>query len=228
MEKHCLYGIVNEDIERPSSEIIKEYKKHDVAKIVDSMGAFGIMNYEIKPIASGMKVLGPAVTVLTRPGDALFIQKVADIAKKGDVVVVDAGGNKDLAIIGERISYYMKDIIGINGIVVDGAVRDKAGILEVGFPTFSRGITPKLFGTSGPGAINVPIQCGGVTVNPGDLIVGDDDGVVVVPRKDIERVLKLADMHLLGELERLKRVQSGEKLSVVNNCDEKIARWQEK
>ena len=226
MERHELYGVVNEEIVRPDPAIVEQFRRHDAAKIGDAMAAHGIMHHEIKPIYPGMRAVGPAVTVLTRPGDALFIQKVADVAQAGDVIVVDAGGGKEAAVIGERISYYMLSR-GIRGIVVDGAVRDKAGILEIGFPTFARAITPRIYGTLGPGAINVPIQCGGVCVNPGDLVVGDDDGVVVVPREDIKRVLELSDRRLAGELERLERVKRGEKLSVINNCDEKIARWRE-
>lgn len=218
------YGVVNDQIERPDPVVIEGFRKHDVAKVGDSMAAYGIMHHQIKPIAWGMKVLGPAVTVLTRPGDALFIQKVADVAQPGDVIVVDAGGYCDAAHIGERIGYYMQ-LRGINGIVVDGAVRDRAGLVEYGFPTFARAITPRIYGVQGPGAINVPIQCGGVPVNPGDLIMGDDDGVVVVPREDVARVLKLADEHLAGELSRLARVKNGEKLSEINNCEPKIVKW---
>lgn len=221
-----LYGVVNEEIERPDPELIKLFRKHDVAKVGDSMAANGIMQHTIKPIAWGMKVVGPAVTVLTRPGDALMIQKVADVAQPGDVIVVDAGGYLEAAIIGERIGGYMQRR-GIEGIVVDGAIRDRIGLVEFGFPTFAKGITPRIYGTQGPGAINVPIQCGGVPVNPGDLIIGDDDGVVVVPREDIARVLKLADEHLAGELSRVERVKNGEKLSEIFNCDAKIARWRE-
>lgn len=219
------YGVINEQIERPDPTLIERFRKHDVAKVGDSMAAYGLMHHEIKPIAWGMKILGPAVTVITRPGDALFIQRVADVAQPGDVIVVDAGGYKDAAIIGDRIGYYMKEIRGIAGIVVDGAVRDRMGLVEMGFATFSRAITPRIYGVQGPGAINVPIQCGGVPVNPGDLILADDDGVVVVPREDVARVADLADAHLVGELERLERVKRGEKLSVINRCDEKIARW---
>lgn len=221
-----VYGMVNEEIVRPDPAIVEQFRRHDVAKIGDAMAGHGIMHYEIKPIRLGMKIVGPAVTVLTRPGDALFIQKVADVARAGDVIVVDAGGCKEAAVIGERISYYMLSR-GIQGIVVDGAVRDKAGILEVGFPTFARAVTPRIYGAQGPGAINVPVQCGGICVNPGDLIVGDDDGVIVVPREDVLRVLQLSDEHLAGELQRLERVKRGEKLSVINRCDEKIARWRD-
>lgn len=220
------YGVVNEAIQRPDPALVERFRKHDTAKVGDAMAAQGIMQHEIKPLVAGWRVLGPAVTVLTRPGDALFIQKVADVAQPGDVIVVDAGGYLEAAVIGERIGYYMHSR-GIRGIVVDGAVRDKAGLVEIGFPAFAKAVTPRIFGTQGPGAINVPIQCGGVPVSPGDLILGDDDGVVVVPRTDVARVADLADQHLAGELERLGRVQAGDKLSVINRCDEKIAKWRE-
>ena len=226
MERHFHSGVVNEQIQRPATALVERFRCHDVAKISDSMAAAGVMHHEIKPLVFGMRLLGPATTVITRPGDALFIQKVADVAQAGDVIVVDAGGGLEAIVFGERIGYYMQ-MRGIQGIVVDGAVRDKRGLAEIGFPTFAKAVTPRVYGAQGPGAINVPIQCGGVTVNPGDLIVGDDDGVVVVPRADIARVADLADQHLAGELERLARVKNGEKLSVVNNCDEKIARWRE-
>lgn len=224
MGNHKYYGVVNENEVRADANIIEGFKKHDVAKVGDAMGGYGIMNYEIKSIHRGMRLLGTAVTVITRPGDALFLQKVADVAGPGDVIVVDAGGCKDCAIIGERIGGYMQKR-GIVGVVVDGAVRDTAGLIEFGFPTFARAVTPRIYGTQGPGAINVPISCGGITVNPGDLIIGDDDGVAVVPKDDIERVLKLSDGNLQGELERLARSNTGEKFSEINKCDEKIARW---
>lgn len=226
LERHSLHGIVKTEVDRPDKKVIEGFAKHDAAKVGDAMAGSGIMNYEIKPISEGMRVAGPAVTVLTRPGDALFIQKVADIAQPGDVIVVDAGGVKDVSCIGERIAGYMHRR-GIAGFVVDGAVRDVKGIREFAFPTWCRAITPRIFGSVGPGAINVPIQCGGVAVNPGDIIVADDDGVVVVPHADAARVLELSNEHLKGELERVERAESGETLTEIFGIEAKIARWQE-
>ena len=226
MERHQLYGVVNEQIERPESALIEGFRGHEVAKVGDAMAGHGIAHHEIKPLAPGMRLCGPAVTVLTRPGDALFVQKAADVARAGDVIVCDAGGGLEAAVIGERIGFYMQSR-GIAGFLVDGAVRDKPGLVDLGFPTFARGVTPRIYGSLGPGAINVPIQCGGIPVSPGDLILGDDDGVVVVPRDDAARVLALADEHLAGELERLDRMKRGETLSEIFGCDAKIARWRE-
>jgi len=141
------------------------------------------------------------------------------------VIVVDGGGFSNVAVIGERIAYYMQVKRGVAGIVVDGAVRDLRGLRELGFATFCSGVTPLIFGSQGPGAINVPISCGGVPVNPGDIVFGDDDGVVVVPRLDAERVAALADAHLAGELERVAQVDAGMSLTEVQNLGPRLDAW---
>src|SRR3954466_10802507 len=109
MEKHKLHGLVVRDIERPTAEQVAAFEPHDTAKVADGMGRYGVMRPEIKPIVPGMRVLGPAVTVLTRPGDALYVAHAADVAERGDVIVVDAGGFSNVAVIGERIAYYMQE-----------------------------------------------------------------------------------------------------------------------
>ncbi|HUY99923.1 MAG TPA: hypothetical protein VMU89_06200 [Thermomicrobiaceae bacterium] len=225
MEKHRYHGVVNEAIERPPAELVAAFARHDVAKVGDAMRGYGILHYEIKPIAPGMRLLGTAVTVLTRPGDALYVARAADVAQPGDVIVIDAGGYADTAVIGDRIAYYMQAKRGVAGLVIDGGVRDVRGIRESGFPCFARGVTPRIFGSQGPGAINVPIVCGGVPVNPGDLVLGDDDGVVVVPGDDLERVLQLADEHLAGELARLDQVNQGKTLTEVQNLYGRLDSW---
>ena len=225
MEKHMLHGKIIKEVTRPPEEIIAGFKKHDVCKVGDAMRAQGLMNYEIKPIAPGMFVVGVAVTVLTRPGDALYVQAVIDMAQPGDVIVIDAGGIKDVACIGERLSYYMQRR-GVVGVVVDGAIRDSKGIIDLKFPTFSRSVCMKIFGSTGPGAINVPIQCGGVTVNPGDIIVGDDDGVVCIPQEAAAEVLKATDQHLADELYRLKQVEAGHSVTEVFGLADKLHAWE--
>lgn len=227
MEKHRYHGVVNEQIERPSAAIVAGFQRHNTAQVTDAMARQGVMHHEIKSISPGMRVLGPATTVLTRPGDTLFLAHAADIAQPGDVVVVDAGGYADVSVIGDGISYYMQVKRGIAGVVIDGSVRDVTGIRELGFPTFARGITPRLFGSQGPGAINVPISCGGTTVNPGDLVLGDDDGVVVVPKEDVERVLALTDEHLAGERRRRLLIDQGKSLTDVQNLRPKLESWRQ-
>lgn len=225
MEKHQQHGVIVTDIERPDPQIVAGFARHDVAKIGDAMARHGLVDPRIKPVASGMKVVGPAVTVLTRPGDTLYVAHAADVAQPGDVIVIDAGGFDDLSIIGDRIAYYMSEIRGLAGVVVNGAIRDVAGIRNLGFPTFCNGITARLHGSQGPGAINVPIVCGGVLVNPGDIVVGDDDGVVIIPREDAQRTLDVSDEHLAGELARLDQVKAGMSLTEVQGLGPRLDAW---
>lgn len=224
IEKHALHGRIETDFERASPELVKRFAKHDTAKLVDSMAGYGAMHYEIKPLENNMRVLGTALTVLTRPGDALYVQKAIDETRPGDVIVISAGGYKDVCVIGERLGYFFKRK-GAVGIIVDGAIRDAIGMVADAPPTFARSTCLRIFGSTGPGAINVPVSCGGVTVNPGDIIMGDRDGVVVVPREDAQRIADLADIHLEGELARLKEVEAGGSVTDVFGLEPKHTRW---
>lgn len=225
MEKHPLHGRRLPGIERPSEDLIRRLARHETAKIADSMAGYGAAHHEIKPLEFEMRLCGPAITVLTRPGDALYVQQVIEHLQRGDIVVIDASGYKDVAVIGERLAGYMK-ARGAAGIVVDGAIRDSLGIVEEGIPTFSRSRCIRIFGSTGPGAINVPVTCGGVAVNPGDIICGDADGIVVVPRADAERVADIADDHLEGELARKREVESGRSTTEVFGLGPKLAKWE--
>ena len=171
-----------------------------------------------------MRVCGPALTVLTRPGDALYVQACIDLIQPGDVVVIDASGYRDVAVIGERLAHFMK-LKGVAGIIVDGAIRDSVGMVAENIPTFARAACIRIFGSRGPGAINVPVTCGGVTVNPGDVVIGDADGIVIVPRQDAARIADLADEHLAGELARLKDVESGRTVTDVFGLKPKLDAW---
>jgi 4-hydroxy-4-methyl-2-oxoglutarate aldolase len=224
MEKHSLHGVIGAAFARPPASLIQQLAQHDTAKIADSMAGYGVAHHEIKPLRFDMRVCGPAVTVLTRPGDALYVQKVIEFIQPGDVIVIDAAGYKDVAVIGERLAHYMK-LRGAAGIVVDGAIRDSIGIVAEGLPTFSRSQCIRIFGSVGPGAINVPITCGGVAVQPGDIVCGDADGIVIVPRADARRVADLADQHLAAELARLREVESGKPITEVFVLGPKLDRW---
>jgi 4-hydroxy-4-methyl-2-oxoglutarate aldolase len=224
-EKHALHGQIVRTVERASADLLRRFEKHDTAKLVDSMAGHGAMHHEIKPLENGMRVLGSALTVLTRPGDALYVQKAIDETKPGDVIVIAAGGYKDVCVIGERLGYFFK-LKGAVGIIVDGAIRDATGMVADSPPTFARATCLRIFGSTGPGAINVPVSCGGITVNPGDVIMGDRDGVVVVPREDAARVADLADAHLEGELARMRQVDEGGSVTDVFGLSSRLARWE--
>jgi regulator of RNase E activity RraA len=224
-ERHAWHGAEFGEIERPPAELIERFAKHDAAKVADAMGGYGIVDPTIKPIQPGMFVVGPAVTVLTRPGDALYVIRAADVAQPGDVIVISGGGCADLAVIGDGIAYYMKTARKIAGVIADAAVRDVKGIRELEFPTFARAATVRFGGAQGPGAINVPIAIGGVPVNPGDIIIGDDDGVVVVPREDAERVIEATDARLVGETRRRRLVDEGANLTEMRDIVPLMEMW---
>jgi 4-hydroxy-4-methyl-2-oxoglutarate aldolase len=226
MEKHLLHHTIHPDFPRPDPALVTRLAAHDTAKVADAMAGYGVAHHEIKPLRPEMRLCGPALTVLTRPGDALYVQKAIEFIRPGDVVVIDAGGYRDVSVIGERLAYFMK-LKGFAGLVVDGAVRDSMGIIAEGIPSFARSTCIRIFGSRGPGAINVPVTCGGVAVNPGDIVLGDADGIVIVPREDAARIAGLADDHLAGELARLKEVESGKSVTEVFGLDAKLAAWEE-
>jgi regulator of RNase E activity RraA len=169
------------EIERPPREIIEELGQFSVAIIGDGMGRRGIMDHGIKALNRSARICGPAVTVETRAADNLMIHAALKVARGGDVIVVNAHGDLSAGIWGElttRVALRK----GLAGVVMDGAVRDSCELAASGFPVFCRGVCPCGGGKEGAGQVNLPISCGGVPVYPGDLIVGDADGVVVVPR----------------------------------------------
>lgn len=175
-----------------SKELIESYRNVAPA----TLGHFKnlrFMDSGIKPVYPKCTLVGPAFTVWA-PGDvdAAVLNKVTDLAKPGDVIVVDRGGDTEYAVIGEfRAVRHLE--LGIAGWIVDGAICDSVAIGQMQFPVFSRTITAQVAKLAGvQGAINVPVVCGGVTVNPGDLIVADDDGVVVLSPEEAQENLEAA------------------------------------
>lgn len=189
IDRHALYGVINETFERPDPALVDRFRKYTVAQIARVTCGKGLMHQDIKPMQRDQRVCGPAATLFGRQGDTLMLQRIGDCIQPGDVIIADVGGVKSLSVTGERLTYYMYRIRGAAGLVVDGAIRDKSGLREMGVPLFFRGVDPKLFGAIGPGAINVRIQGGGAIVEPGDLVVGDCDGVIIVPKGEMESVL---------------------------------------
>ncbi|MEH6854810.1 methyltransferase [Priestia megaterium] len=183
---------VVKNIERVSPEIIEGFKGIATPNIGDVMGRMFAMDYSIKSVNKpGIHIVGNAFTVRSHPGDNLLVHKAMDLASPGDVIVVDACGDMGNAILGELMCHYAKTK-GIVGYIIDGPVRDLHGISEMGYPVFSKGGTPRGPYKEGPGEINTVISCGNVPVNPGDVIVADDDGVVVIPKEDAANVLEKA------------------------------------
>jgi RraA family protein len=170
---------IRKDFSRPSAALVEEYLKFSTADISDILNRMYTMSTGIRNFTSRVQIAGPACTVKVFPGDNLMVHKVLDVAKPGDIVVIDAGESTGNGILGDLICNKAKHR-GIKGFVVDGLFRDFKEVQELGFPVFARGVTPIGPLHRGPGEINFPVCCGGIVVNPGDMIVGDSDGVVVV------------------------------------------------
>ncbi len=167
----------------------------------DAMGGLNNLDPAIKPLHEKLKVRGKAFTVKVRAADNLMVLKAIYEAEPGDVLVVDAKGYEYNAVCGDFV-IGLAQILGIKGVVIDGVVRDIKGIKEMNYPVFARGYTVAASGKSGAGEINVPISCGGVVVRPGDLVVGDADGVVVIPREREQEILAKAMEKLRKDKER--------------------------
>lgn len=191
-----------------SAEVVKRFRALPVANISDSMARMSAGGAKLRPLHSGGVLVGPAVTVKSRPGDNLMVHKALDIAAPGDVVVVDAGGDLTNALIGElMISHAMKR--GLAGIVIYGAVRDSAWIHEHDFPVFAAGVSHRGPYKDGPGEINVPIAIEGMVIAPGDLVIGDDDGLLCVPYDEVEAVYAAADAKHKAETKQMAAIHDG-------------------
>lgn len=169
-------------------EMVSAFQQFPTADISDQMNRMYTMSPDVKNLTSEPQVAGPACTVKVYPGDNLMVHKALDIANPGDVVVIDTGGVRSTAVLGDLVSAKAKHR-GIAGFIVDGLVRDLPGILEIGLPVFAVGVTPVGPLHRGPGEINYPVCCGGVVVHPGDLVFGDENGVVVVQEDFAQDVL---------------------------------------
>lgn len=175
-------------IQRPPQELIEKFKPIAVATVYEASGRKGFIDPKIKPIIKGIKLCGPAFTVQTVPGDNLMLHKALEKAQEGDVIVATVGGEYDYGYWGDLMSVQAK-AKNLGGLAIDGCIRDSEEIIEMGFPIFSRGASIRGTIKSTLGLINYPINFGGTVVNPGDLILGDDDGMVVVRFQDCKEVL---------------------------------------
>lgn len=193
-------------------DLIDRVSKFGSAVLADGMEDLGIlrngcMDASMMPVDSSMKMIGTASTVSTEDGDNLPIHIAIYQNKPGYVLVVDGKGYTERAYMGDMMIGAAK-AIGLNGVVLDGYLRDREGLVDLGLPAFSKGFMQRTPAKKGPGQINVPVTCAGVTVNPGDLIVGDADGVTVVPRDRILEVLEFAEKKEVYEVDRLEIMEN--------------------
>ena len=180
--------MIRTDFPRLPAEMVEDFRKFETADVSDVLNRLYAMNGAIRNQVNDKDLLGVAVTVKLYPGDNLMVHKTLDIAKPGDVVVVDCSGAMSNAVLGDLVANKAVHR-GIAGFVIDGLIRDLDGIIETGIPVYARGVTP--FGPlhRGPGEINTPISCGGIVVNPGDVIKADSTGIAVIPRDFAPEIL---------------------------------------
>ena len=202
---------IRRNIERPSKALLKSFDGMPTGFVTDAYNGKGCLDFEIKPLMPAMAFHGTAITAFCGPMDNLAAMAILDFAKKGDVIVIATSGDDTAATIGDLWAFWAKKI-GVAAIVCDGLVRDVVGLLKVGIPVFTRGVKPNSAFKHGPGEVNMDVTCGGVTIGPGDIIVGDRDGVVAVPLARAEQVAAQLELVRKKESEAEARVKGGEKL----------------
>lgn len=190
-------------VERPSPELVEGFRSIPSSNIGDMMNRLFCMRDYIRRIGKrDTCLLGTAVTVRVPEGDNAFIHKALDLAQPGDVLVIDGGGCLSRALMGEIMFTYASNV-GIAGIIVDGAIRDSDSLEQLDIPVYAAAVTPQGPYKNGPGEINVPVSCGGQVVFPGDILVGDPDGVVVIRKEAAAAVLAAVEEKVAYEAKLL-------------------------
>ena len=199
------------DFKRASPELVKEMSQYAASILADVAGRRGTLDGRIAPLTRNTRLAGTALTVEVRPGDNLMIHAAMQLAKPGDVLVVDGKGDRTCALMGTiMVNACVK--LGITGIVLDAAVRDSEEIVEMGFPVYSVGTNPNGPTKFVPGRINHPISVGGITVHPGDIVIGDGDGVTIIEREKAPFLLELAAKKVADERARIAALRQGKDL----------------
>ena len=202
---------IRRNIERPPKSIMKAFSGMPTGFVTDAYNGKGCLDYAIKPLLATMNFSGSAITAYCGPIDNLAAMAILDFAKKGDVIVIATTGDDTAATIGDLWAFWAKKI-GVVAIVCDGLVRDVTGLLKVDIPVFARGIKPNSAFKNGPGEVNTTVTCGGVTISAGDIIVGDRDGVVAIPRAEAAQVVERLEFVKNKEAEAEAKVNKGVKL----------------
>ena len=200
--------VIRRNLQRPSPDIVDAFRDQATGPVVDAMGRRGALHHSIRPVTSHERFCGTALTVWTAPRDNLGPYAGLASAKPGDVLAIATGGPDEVAILGDIVIGMAKNA-GVVAIVTDGMVRDRDGLERVGIPVFARGLTPNSPSKQGPGEVGGVIALGGVAISPGDIMVGDGDGVAVVPAGDATLVRRALDAVLANEARMEAEVAKG-------------------
>lgn len=202
---------IRRDFERVSPEVIAKASQFAASILADVAGRRGAFDGRIAAVAPEMKLCGPAFTIEVRAGDNLMIHTAMTMAKPGDILVIDGKGDRTCALMGSIMMNACK-ALKLGGVVIDAAVRDTLELRELGFPVFAVGSNPNGPTKFVPGRINWPVSCGGIAVNPGDLIVGDADGVIAIEREKAASLLGAAAKKVADEVSRIADIKQGKDL----------------
>lgn len=189
-------------------DVVEQFSHLPVANVSDSMSRLTAGGARLRPMHGGGVLAGPALTVKAASGDNLMLHKAIALAEQGDIIVVDAGGELTNALMGEMMLMQMEKR-GVAGVVINGAIRDAAYIRGHNFPVFAAGVTHRGPYKNGPGEINVPVAIDGMVIAPGDLMLGDDDGLLCVPFDDLEAVFAAAAAKHAAEQRQVADIQAG-------------------
>lgn len=193
---------------RVSAELVERSRSIPVANVSDCMARMDAGGAGLRPMHRDGVLAGPALTVRSRPGDNLMLHKAIDMATPGDVIVCDAGGEVTNSLMGElMLAHAIKH--GVAGVILNGAIRDRQAFIEHNLPVYALGVTHRGPYKDGPGEIGFPITLYGMVIEPGDLIMGDIDGVLALPRLSAERILKAAQAKNEAEVRQMETIQNG-------------------
>ncbi len=201
-------ALVIKNIKRPSIQWVDKFKNIPASIVSDCLNRHYAMTGDLKPIFEGIRLVGPALTIQSMAGNNIMSHLALTFAKPGDVLVIDGRGYLGNSVWGGIQALYACKV-GVSGLVVDGAIRDVEEMRKMRFPVYCKGITPAGPHKGWADCVNVPIQCCGIPVNPGDLIIGDDDGVAVVPLERIEEVYEEALIRLKTEESWIQKIEKG-------------------
>jgi len=202
---------VNRDIERVSPDVVKQAGAYQSAILADVAGRRGTAHGRIRALDPRMKLAGPAFTIEVRPGDNLMIHAAMAMAQPGDILVIDGKADRTCALMGAIMINACRQL-GLGGVVMDAAMRDSLELRELGFPVFCAGTNPNGPTKFVPGRINWPVCVGGIAVSPGDLVVGDADGVVFIERNKAASLLPLARKKVEDETKRIDDIRANRAL----------------
>ena len=202
---------IRRDITRIDADTVRAAAAYASSILADVAGRRGALDGRIQALTPTMRVCGPAFTVEVRAGDNLMIHAAMALARPGDVLVIDGKADRSCALMGSIMLNACK-VLGLGGVVLDASIRDTEELRELGFPVWALGASPNGPTKFVPGRINWPVTCGGVAVHPGDLVVGDADGVVVVEREKAASLLPLAATKVADERQRIADITSGKEL----------------